>query len=267
MEKSTMSTSIVLYIEDNKKNISIKTFYEDFIDENNYEIENELKERVIMNFLNSNIVSIKFLNTIIDNKNKQCLLLKNKNNCNLIVYSNDINIYFNDLVKYINDYKNEIFESTIVNYLCNNKFNEIRFELNNGKNNDSEIKVLNNDNKNILVYKMPFTYNKNNQIVISPNDLMIVKNTIINYFQITGDKLMSIYPQDDRGYSFKLSIYSSEILITINEKKIYEELDLYFAMLMKDIEDKYNEKNDKMNRVSENNKIKNKLRVIKKEEE
>ena len=81
MEKSTMSTSIVLYNEDNKKNISIKTFYEDFIDENNYEIENELKERVVMNFLNSNIVSIKYLNTIIDNKSKQCMLLKNKNNC------------------------------------------------------------------------------------------------------------------------------------------------------------------------------------------
>lgn len=267
MEKSTMSTSIVLCNQDKKKNISIKTFYEDFIDENNYEIENELKERVIVNFLNSNIVSIKYLNTIIDNKNKQCMLLKNKNNCNLIIYSDDISIYFKDLIKYINDYKHEIIQSSIVNYICNNKYDEIRFELNLNKRCDCEIKELNQDGKNILIYKIPFSYNKNNHIVINQNDLMIVRDTITNYFQITGDKLISIYPQEDRGFSFKLSVCAEKMLITINEKKIYEELELYFAMIMKDLEEKNELKNIDINKISENNKIKSKLKVIKKEEE
>ena len=267
MKENKISTSIILYNDNNKKNISIKSFYDDFVDENNYEIENELKDRVVINFLNSNIISIQYLNTIIDDKNKQCMLLKNKNNCNLIIHSDDINIYFKDLVKYIDDYRNEMIENTIINYICNNKYDEIRFELNYSKRCDCEVKELKQDNKNILVYKIPFSYNKKKKIVINQNDLMIVKNSITNYFQITGDKLISIYPQADQGYSFKLFIYAKETLITINEQKIYEELELYFAMIMKDLEEKNALKNEEVNKVSERNKVRSKLKVIKKDEE
>ena len=79
-----------------KKFINFKSFSNEESKKSNIvEIENVLENSIIKNFLNTNIMSIKYVRTFISQNNyRECVELKNSGNSSLVIISDNINEHF-----------------------------------------------------------------------------------------------------------------------------------------------------------------------------
>lgn len=260
MNIKSISNSILLTNNDDKKFLNIKGLNES--DKRRIiQIDNELDFPVVKNFLTSSIKSIKYIKSYIgDNRYKECIELKNSGNSNLVIVSDDVNKYFKNLLDYINDNRTDIYERYLFDCMCKYDFDEIIFELS-SNNKHSEIKMDNNK----LYYYIPYEVNEKNKKIISDKDLKLIQNTINNYVGITKCNLRRTYDEGALGYLLKFKILTDKANILINNSEIYYGLELYFNLIKRDIELDDLKKREKDNIQSEKNKVRSKLKVLKKD--
>ena len=266
MNIRNLSTTIMLSNDKDKKFINFKSFSNEESKKSNIvEIENVLENSIIKNFLNTNIMSIKYVRTFISQNNyRECVELKNSGNSSLVIISDNINEHFKDLMDYINENSTKIYEKYLFDIICKYDFKEIIFKLSNN-NLNSSIDIIEQDNEKKLIYNVPYTRDEKNKIIINQKDLELIQNTINNYFGITGCNMKGVYDDAVFNYMNKFIIYTDKADIIVEGNDIYKGLELYFGVLKRDYDKIFLEQRDKDFKESQKNIVKSRLRIFKKE--
>lgn len=268
MSIKSMRTSITLTNNDDKKYLTFKSFSNDESKKSNMvEINNALDSSIVQNFLNTSLKSIRYVKTFIENnKYRECMEIKNSGDSSLIIISDDVNKYFKEILDFIDENRTKIYEKYLFDLICKHEIDELIFGLSSNEIN-SEIKLDKIDGKTKLFYYLPYTKDKRNKKIINQKDLDLIQNTINNYFGISNCELISTYDDAVLGYLIRFVMYTNKADIIINGEEIYTALELYIGMIKKDLEMKWLEEREENFRESQKNIMKNKLKVLKKEEE
>lgn len=263
----SMRTSITLTNDKDKKYLTFNSFSNDDSKKSNMiEIDNALDNSIIKNFFSTSLKSIKHVKTFIeDNKYRECIEIKNSGDSSLVIISDDSNKYFKEILDFINENRTKIFEKYLFDLICKYNIDELIFTLSsNGINSEIKKEIVNGKNK--LIYYVPFTKNENNKNIISKNDLDLIEKTINNYFGISNCELISTYDDAIFGYLIRFIMFTDKADIIINNNEIYNGLDLYFGMVKKEREMKWLKEREKNFIESQQNIVKSKLKVLKKED-
>lgn len=249
-----------------KKFINFKSFSNEESKKSNIvEIENVLENSIIKNFLNTNIMSIKYVRTFISQNNyRECVELKNSGNSSLVIISDNINEHFKDLMSYINENRTKIYEKCLFDIICKYNIDKIIFKLSNN-NLNSSIDIIEQDNERKLIYNVPYIKNDKNKIIIDQKDLELIQNTVNNYFGITGSNIKGLYDDAVFNRMNKFIIYTNNADIMVEGNDIYKGLELYFGILKKEYDKIFLEERDKDFKESQKNIVKSRLRIFKKE--
>lgn len=233
----SMRTSITLTNNDDKKYLTFNSFSNDEAKQSNVlEINNALDNSIVKNFFNTNLKSIRYVKSFIDNnKYRECIEIKNSGDSSLIIISDDVNKYFKEILEFINENRTRIYEKYLFDLICKHEIDEFIFKLShNGSN--SEIKIENTSGKTKIIYSLPYTKNEKNGIIIDKSDVELIQNTINNYFYLTEFNFMGDYFDAPLRYLLSYKFYTDKADITIEGNALYKELELYFGLIIKEKE-------------------------------
>lgn len=252
MEDNQFSTIMTLDYTDKKKELTIRSKYKTFVEETRHEVTDELNDKSIMRFLNLDINNIKY--------NKNTIEITNVHNCKLIINFRDNE--HTTILNYLEEHRSRLLEITLFNYILNNNFFELRFDINREHPSDSQIELLQENNKKILVYKAPYKIDKKNKVIVDEKDFELVKKSIMYFLQLNESILKGTNFSMTSNDIYVFSLITSKTIIYLY-KEIYEGLDTYMSVLMREIEEYYVKKDKEIERRSEQNKMKSKLKLIK----
>ena len=269
MSKQKGSASYKLTNEGDRKCLSFESLSNNSEDKRilSVDIDDELENQTIFNFLNSGIKSIRYVRVPIgNNKFTDCVELKNSGNLYLNIISDDCYKYFGKLLNYINDNRINMYEKYLFDIICKYPLDKIIFKLSNNSKN-SEVELLTEDNKRTLIYHIPYNIGDLNKRIIDEKEIELIQNTINNYFVISGCELNYINDESTLGIVFKLFLHTDKAEIVINDRELYYGLELYFGIIMQQQERKWlYEREESFRQEALKNKKKNKnkpkLRIL-----
>lgn len=264
MSVKNMKTSITLTNNDDKKYLTFNSFSNNESKKSNIvEINNALDNPIVKNFLSTSLKSVRYVRSFIEcDKYRECIEIRNSGDSSLIIISDNVNKYFNEVLNFINENRTKIYEKYLFDLICKHKFDELIFRLSPSQTN-SEIKLENIDGKTKLIYYVPFKKDEKNKIIINSEDLELIQKTINSYLFLSSCNIKCPYDDGALGYLMRFVLYTDKADIIIDDRNICNGLELYLGVLKRDFEIEALKQRDEEFKKSQKNIIKRKLKVLK----